>query len=213
MKVLVGAVLTLAATILAALGGWHYAAQDLEGRDHIPDRVQAAIDGLSQSHLYVAPDSTTLLTEGQQESLARQAAATTPQTFVIVWTKTYYAGSNSTSEPVQQIASALNQRGRYIVISGKADFSRDIGLDADYVSSYRSPGEPEPETLADDIAQRIAAGDDREHTNTSIEHSDYWGGTGGAIGAGILMGALCGAGVACVLAIVWFIVRSRLRRR
>lgn len=213
MKLFIGLALTLAATVLAAFGGWQVASSDLSGRDQVPDRVQAAIDGLRESHVYVAPDSANLLTDEQRVALASKAAATNPQTFVIVWAKTYDAGSDSTLEAVQQMATALDERGRYVVLAGDDDFSRDLGVDADYVSSYRPPDEPEPANLADDIAQRIMAGDDRDYSNTSIEYSDYWAGTGGAISAGVIMGALTGAGVAAVLAVVWLIARSRLRRR
>lgn len=208
MKLVVGLALTIAATALAAILGWNRASHGLDQGVQPGDRVMAAVEGLRDSHLYVAPDSEHLLTDQDQTRLEREAAATTPPTYVIVWADTREGGYRGFLDPMTQIASELDQPGRYLLVEGEKIWGRDVGIDGEYVFT-----DDDIEGLPAKISANIAAGDDREYSSQSITHSDYWGGTAGAIGAGALMGVLGGLGLALVVTIGWFTVRARLRRR
>ncbi|WP_456698720.1 hypothetical protein [Aeromicrobium sp. P5_D10] len=215
MKLIIGLTLTLTATALAALLGWNRASQALEPRQGPGDRVMAAVEGLRESHLYVAPDSEHLLTEQDRARIEREAAATRPATYVIVWADTSDGGYRGFLDPMTQIASELDQPGRYIVVEGDNIWDHDVGIEGDYVSSenFDEDEERTPAALAAKLSATIAAGDDRDYSSQSLTHSDYWGGTAGAIGAGALMGTGAGLGLALVLTPIWFIVRARTRRR
>lgn len=215
MKRTVGFTLTILAAAVAAVIGWRIASTDLDERTHVGDRVQAAVDGLRTSHLYVDPDSADRLTAADQSKLAESAAATRPSTYVIVWADTRQGGYESTLEAVQQVATELNAPGRYLVLEGDDATDRDVGIDADYVMSSVDEDKPtktSEETTAKLQAQ-IAAGADRDFSTTSISHSQYWAGTGGAIAAGVLMGVLIGLALALILAIAWSIAYASLRSR
>lgn len=215
MKLAIGLTLTVAATALAAILGWNHASAGLDQREEPGDRVMAAVEGLRDSHLYVAPDSEHLLTEPDRARLEREAAATDPTTYVIVWADTSEGGYRGTLDPIVQIASALDQPARYLLVEGGKIQDRDVGIKGDYVPGpdFKDDGERTPAALAAKISANIASGDDRDYSSQSITHSDYWGGTAGAIGAGALMGLLGGLGLAAVLTIVWFIIRAGVRRR
>ncbi|MFI5426238.1 hypothetical protein [Aeromicrobium sp. UC242_57] len=154
--------------------------------------------GSARVRLYVAPDSAHRLTAQDRIRLADEAAATSPPTYVIVWAATREGGYRNFLDPTLQIAHELDRPGRYLVFEDENVWGRDVGIDGDYVSTddFDEDEERTPAALAAKISANIAAGDDRDFSSESITHSDYWGGTAGAIGAGALMGVLGGAGLA-----------------
>jgi hypothetical protein len=205
-------VLTIVAAALAACGAW------VVGTDSVPeplpvgDRVRTATEALRESHVYVAPESADLLTDDDRARLDAAASASRPETFVIVWESTSEGGFYLDTEGLRQVGAELGRPGYYVSVGRDDVSSDDIGIEGDYVSAdgFDEGEVVTAQTMAAKIAEIIAENDGREFSAATTTGSSYWGGTWGTIGAGLLLGVLGGLGLACVVVIVWFIVRSRI---
>jgi len=215
MNIPTGWVATLVATVLAGGIGWYVASDEVPEPLPVGDRVRAAVDALQDSHVYVAPDSADLLTDADRERLDALAAAARPETFVIVWEGTREAGYYLGSEALRQIGAELDRPGYYVSV-GRGDVSSDdVGIDGDFANadSFDEGVEITEQTVAAKITEIISESDGREFSEADTTGSDYWGGPFGTLAAGLLIGGLAGAGLAVVAVVLWFILRSRVRRR
>jgi hypothetical protein len=216
MNRLTGAALSIVAAALAGWIGWSVATDDVPDPLPVGDRVQAAVEGLRHSHVYVAPESADLLTPEDRARLDAAAAAARPETFVIVWESTSEGGFYLPSEGLDQVGAELGRPGYYVSVGRGGVSSEDIGIDGDYISASGLDDDQQrtAASTAAQVADIIAASDGRDYSKTgsTTTGSEYWGGPVGTAAAGLLFGALGGAVLAGVLVIFWFIVRLRVRK-
>lgn len=214
-----GVAITVLASLLAGWVGWIVATSDVPDALPVGDRVQAAVETLRDSHVYVAPDSADLLTAEDLARIEAAASASRPETFVMVWESSSEGGFYLDTEGVRQVGAELGRPGYYVSIGRDglkgSVASDDVGIDGEYVNanSFAEGEEVTSESVAARLTEIIAENDGREFSEASTTGSAYWGGTGGTIAAGVLMGAVGGAALAAIVVAAWFIVRSRLRSR
>lgn len=209
----IGLPLTAVAVVVAGWLGWIYATQGIPLSPPPGDRVLAAVAGLKSSHVYVAPDSQGLLSPAEISRIDAAAAASKPEVFIVIWRDSSESGYYLPSQSIDQIGAELGRPGFYIT-AGANDFSSDeVGIKSDdYLSDFDmvdlddglSDGE-----LAAGLLKIIGENDGRDYSEGDTTGSQYWGGTAGTIGAGLLIGAFCGAILAGLLAAAWFIVRLK----
>lgn len=210
-----GLLMTVIATAVAAWLGWVVATANVSKPPPPGDRVLAAVAGLRSSHVYVDPDSEGILTAAEVARIDAAAAASDPEVFVFIWRDSTEAGYYLPSQAVDQVGAELGRPGYYIS-AGATDISADdVGIVSDdYLSGYGAvefdDGLADGE-LATGLLHLIDENDGRDYTEADTTGSHYWGGTGGTIAAGILIGTLIGIGLAAVLAIAWFVERTRRR--
>lgn len=210
-----GLAITALVTVLAGWVGWLVATDDVPAALPVGDRVQAAVEALRGSHVYVAPDSADLLSDADLARLDAAAAAASPETFVVVWEHTSEGGFYLETEGLRQIGSELGRPGYYVAVGRGGVSSDDIGIGGDpvYADDFEEGERVDQASVAAKITEIIAESDGREFSEKSTTGSSYWGGTGGTIAAGVLIGSLAGAGLAIIVAVLWFIIRGLLRSR
>jgi hypothetical protein len=207
--------LTLVAAILAGGAAWVVTTRDVPDPLPVGDRVQAAVAGLRESNVYVAPESADLLSVDDVERLSAVAAGSSPETFVVVWEDSPEGGFYLPREGLRQIGAELGRPGYYVSV-GRGDVSSDdVGIDGDYASAdgFEEGEVIDQQTVAVKIAEIIAESDGRDYSEASTTGSAYWGGPIGTVGAALLIGVLIGLGLAGVAVIMWFLVRGRLESR
>jgi hypothetical protein len=207
--------LTAVATVLAGWAGWSVATGDVPDELPVGDRVQAAVEAFRESNVYVAPDSADLLSDEDVARIDAAAAASTPETFVVVWEYTSEGGFYLEREGLVQIGEALGRPGYYVAVGRNGVTSDDIGIDGDhaYADDFGEGEEITQESVAAKITTIIEESDGREFSAADTSDSAYWGGPFGTVAAGALFGVFGGLGLALVLVIAWFIVRSLVRSR
>lgn len=214
-----GVAVTVLLTVLAGWAGWVVATNDVPDALPVGDRVQAAVEALRESNIYIAPDSADLLSGDDLARLEKAAAASSPETFVMVWESSSEGGFYLDSEGVRQVGAELGRPGYYVSIGrdgvGGSVSSDDVGIDGDYVNAdgFAEGEAVTQQSVAARLTEIIAESNGREFSEASTTGSAYWGGTGGTIAAGILMGAVAGAPLTAIVVVAWFIVRSRTRSR
>lgn len=208
---------TVAVSVLAGWAGWVVATNDVPDPLPVGDRVQAAVEALRDSHVYVAPDSADLLSGADLARIEKAAAASSPETFVMVWESSSEGGFYLDTEGVRQVGAELGRPGYFVSIgrdgAGGSVSSDDVGIDGDYVSadSFADGEEVTQQTVAARLTEIIAENDGREFSEGSTTGSAYWGGPFGTLAAGVLFGALAGAALAAIAVAAWFIARTRIR--
>lgn len=206
---------TIVLTVVAGWAGWAVATNDVPDALPVGDRVQAAVEGLRDSHVYVAPDSADLLTGNDLARIEAAAAAARPETFVIVWEATSESGFYLETEGLRQIGAELGRPGYYVGIGRGGVSSDDVGIDGDhvYARDFATDEQVTQPAVAAKLAEVIADSDGREYSEASTTQSAYWGGPLGAVAAGVFVGAVAGAVLTAVVVAVWFVARSRIRSR
>lgn len=208
-----GLLVTAVAVVIACWGGWAYATTDVSDVAPPGDRVLAAVEALKSSHVYVDPDSAGILTPAEIARIDAAAAASDPEVFVVIWRESNEAGYYLPRQALSQIGAELDRPGFYISAGGKEIAADEVGIKSDdYISSYGSvefddglaPGE-----LAEGVLSLIDENNGRDYSIGNTTGSQYWGGTGGTIAAGALIGTLVGLCLAGLLAIAWFVERGR----
>ena len=204
---------TVVLTIVAGWAGRAVATNDVPDALPVGDRVQAAVDGLRDSHVYVAPDSADLLTGDDLARVEAAAAAARPETFVIVWEATSESGFYLETEGLRQVGAELGRPGYYVGIGRGGVSSDDVGIDGDYVAArgFAEGEEVTQQSVTTRLTEIIADSDGREFSEASTTGSAAWGGTAGTIAAGIVGGVLAGAALTALVVAAWFIARGRVR--
>jgi hypothetical protein len=206
---------TIVVTLIAASVTWFATSSDVPDELAVGDRVQAAVDTLRDSNVYVAPDSADLLSEEDVARIDAAASAASPETFVVVWEYTSDSGFYLPSEGLRQIGQELGRPGHYVSVGRSGVDSEDVGIDGDYVyaENFDEGEEITRATVVAKITAIIDESDGREFSAEDTSDSAYWGGPFGTLAAGALFGVFGGLGLAAVLVIVWFIARSLVRSR
>ena len=172
----------------------------------LTERARAAAAGLGDGgHVYVDPSAEGAFTAAEVERLDAAAAASDPAVFLVVWPNSDQAGYGSRADVLRQIGATTGRPGMYVEVSpGEDIYSADIGIEGDYVSSYGHDG-----SGAAGLLDLISENDGREYRVGEDTGSHYWGGTGGIITAGLLIGLLCGVGAGLLGLAGWALVRRR----
>lgn len=184
------AVLALVVGALAAVGGAaaYDAWRDLRTPAPVVvgDRVQAAADAFAAGeHVYVAADSHDRVPPEDQARLEELAAASEIPVRVAVWEESSQAGYRGIWAANGQLQRLLGDEAVYVIYSSADHSLVDDSLEVPLLGEI-------PNDFHGDPVRRL------EETLTAVgearrgEASDwsYWGGTGGAIAAGVLFGAL-----------------------
>ena len=207
--------LSVVAALAAGAIAWGVGTAEVDDALPVGDRVRAAVEGLRDSHVYVSPESADLLTDADRERLEAAAAASRPETFVVVWESTSEGGYYLPTRALRQLGAELGRPGYYVMIGRDGVSSEDIGIDGDYVNAddFDEDEVIDEQSVATRIAAIIDENDGRDFSEASTTSSRYWGGAWGTLGAGVLFGLLGGLVLAGVLLIAWFVVRGRLESR
>lgn len=209
---IVGLLITLLAAISGGAFAWWLAAPDTVPATDPTERALAAADGLRDSNVYIEPAARGFLNEHQIAQLDEAAAAADPEVFLVVWPWSLDAGYAISSDVLRQAGTQLGRPGVYVEVDpagGLAD--AQVGIEGSLASFFDSGEETWTGQQATDQLLsliRETDGGSYEAASTTIE-SGYWGGTGGAIGAGVFLGALCALGGSLIGIVAWFTVRAR----
>lgn len=180
--------------------------------EHRVDRVVNALAGLADDGVYVAPDARDLLSAKAERKLAQAVATSQTPVKVVVWSQTRFAGV-SMFDLRQQLESGLGEDGAsgvYLIWEGPQDGNVDTyGPRGGYVDM--SPHQEfvgDPAVTLPRLVNRVD--DDVTFYSARNSDSDYWGGTGGGIMAGVLIGLGVLLGVGCVYGVLVLITKRRL---
>jgi hypothetical protein len=186
MRLALDVVLALLAALLAVA----LAVQVVDRRAGIADiepgdRVEAAVDALRDSAVHVPPDGRAMLSAEAEERLEAVIAESPVPVHVVVWRSSREAGGEPYSFTLpEMIAAELGEPGVYVVWQGPedADAEAQPGHRLDYdVPDLEPVGDPETRLT------EFVRGLDEESV-VEEEPWDYWGGVGGGIAAGLLIG-------------------------
>ncbi|MBS44831.1 MAG: hypothetical protein CMH83_17025 [Nocardioides sp.] len=171
------------------------------------DRVSAAVVDLQRTGLHVGPELADQLGEEDVDALRARIAASPVPLFVVWWADTYDGGYSTAYAALAQLRVGVGEAGYYALVSpGRHPLTDAVGYRTPYVDAD-GLGRPLPALtrLVDDLAAvppepiRRRAGD-----------SDYWGGPGGGIAAGLLFAV--GTYLVVLIVVAGAGVRRRRRR-
>ena len=196
--------LSLATAAVAAVVGVLWGVHIVDGRERLTtvppgDRVEGAVAALRESDVYVAPDGRDMLPEDGEARLERVIAEAPVPVHVVVWEASSQAGGEPYSFTLtDMIADQLDEPGVYIVWQGPEDAEAEAGpgFGIDYDVPDLEPA-GDAETRMTEFVQGLG-----KDSLVEQEDSDYWGGTGGGIAAGALMGGGIAVGVWLLAGIV-----------
>ncbi|TDE10630.1 hypothetical protein [Jiangella asiatica] len=211
-----GLLITLVCALAGVAVAWWAATRGVPAEPEVTERARAAAEGLRDSHVYVDPSADGVFTEAELSRLDAAAAASDPQAFLVVWPDSPEAGYRFSSDVLGQIGRLTSRPGLYIEVSPGADLSSvDVGITGEYFSVYGALDDDGEWTSARETArllEEIEANDGREYELGVDTSSHYWGGTGGTITAGLLIGVLSGGVAGPLILGGWFAVRRRRTR-
>ncbi len=164
------------------------------------DRVAAAIEGVREDGLHVAPELAGLLSEEKTAELERAVAGSPVPLHVVWWESTYEGGPANDFAAMAQLRAGIGEEGYYAVISpGRPIVVDAVGLEEPFVDA---DGLGRPAVALASVVEELAAAPPKPLQELT---SDYWGGRGGGIAAGLLFVAL---GYGALVAVVWVLGRT-----
>ena len=181
------------ALLVAALAAWAGAALYQTTRDAalpnglpVGDRVQQAADALgSGDGVYVASDAHDLVPPADERRLEQLVADSPVTVHVVVWEHSSDAGYGGDFDALYQLERLLGE-AVYIVYGGPGQ-----GVVDDNITDVRLDPSPESDFFGDpvrrltELVESVAAAEVEP-----VDGSDYWGGPGGVIAAGLLFALL-----------------------
>lgn len=208
------AVDTFAAVALGAAGvGWGLHVVDGRAEaTRIPpgDRVQTAVAALRTDDVYVPADGRRMLSEDAEQRLEGVIGRAPVPVHVVVWRASQQAGGEPYSFLLpEMLAEELAEPGVYIVWQGPTD--ADVAAGPGTQIDYSGPRLED----AGDAELRITEFVEQLESDSLIEDdgSDYWGGLGGGIGAGAIIGGGIAFGVWLLAAIARAVTGRPFRGR
>ena len=205
---------TLAALAIGVAGivwGVHVVDGRAEVTDIEPgDRVTAAVESLRTDDVYVPPDGRRMMSEEAERDLEAVIADAAVPVHVVVWRASSEAGGEPYSFTLPEMfADQLGEPGVYVVWQGPedADTAAETGQRLDYdVPDLEDTGD-----AATRISEFVAGLE--EDSLIPDDNSDYWGGVGGGIGAGVLFGGSIALGAWVLVGIVRAVTGRPFRNR
>lgn len=172
----------------------------------IGDRVQAAVDGVQETGFYVGPELRDELTPAQVADIEEIIGGAEVPLFIVWWDRARDAGYNTPYAALDQLRVGVDREGYYAVVTeGYMPVLEAVGYEAPYI---RADGKGRPADALTRIATEMAELPPRVDA-PSGERSDYWGGVGGGIAAGLLFAGLAYLGLLVVVGIAGVARRSR----
>lgn len=180
------------------------------------DRVVHALEGVADDGVYVAPDARGMLDAKGERKVARAVAASSTPVKVVVWSRTRFAGADG-YELIQQLEAGLAESGDsgvYLVWSGPEQGDANTFGASGYLRDL-SPHESFVGDPALTLPRLVKQVDEAVHWTTpaSGDDFDYWGGRGGGIAAGLLIGSGVLLGVGLLYGVAVMITKRRLPGR
>ncbi|RYJ05174.1 MAG: hypothetical protein EON52_12940 [Actinomycetales bacterium] len=151
------------------------------------DRVQAAVDGVQDTGFYVGPELRGELTPDEVAGIERIIAGAEVPLYVVWWNEARDAGYNTPYAALDQLRVGVGEDGYYAVVTeGYIPLLESVGYSTPYIDA---DGKGRPADALTRIATEMA------ELPPSVDsapgpRSDYWGGTGGGIAAGLLFAGL-----------------------
>ncbi len=172
----------------------------------IGDRVQAAVDGVQETGFYVGPELRDELTPAEVDRIERVIAGAEARLFVVWWDQARDAGYNTPYAALDQLRAGVGEDGYYAVVTeGYIPLLESVGYQSPYIDA---DGKGRPAEALTQIVREMAQIPPSEDTPPG-PRSDYWGGVGGGIAAGLLFGGLAYLGLLLVVGIAGATRRSR----
>ena len=163
------------------------------------DRVQAAIDGVQETGFYVAPELRGQLSDDEVAGIEQIVADSDVPLFVVWWEDTRDAGYNTAYAALDQLRVGVGEDGYYAVVTrGSYPLVEAVGYASPYVDAD-AKGRP-ADALTRYVTELAAVPPEPEREPGS--GSDYWGGAGGGIAAGLLFAGLGYLGLLLIIGIV-----------
>lgn len=171
------------------------------------DRLRAAADEVAKDGFHVAPELEGVLTDAEERRIEQVVAASEVPLFVVWWDRTTEGGYYIAPDAFVQLQATVGEEGYYAVVErgGLAQVAA-IGYDDPYVD-ITVRGRPAA-SLTRFVEELSAVPPERPRERGP--RSDYWGGSGGGIAAGLLMVAV---GYPVALAVVGIAGTVRSRRK
>jgi len=178
--------------------------------DERGDRVRNALAGLADDGVHVTADGRAMLSPAGERAIADAIDASATEVRVVVWRPTPYAGG-SANDLREQVVDGLAESGQRGVVffwegpeEGAAElFGQNGYTDATAFDDF--VGDP-----AKTLPRLIADVDESTRWYDTESDFDYWGGTGGGIAAGLLIGSGILLGVAMLYGVLVLISGRRL---
>lgn len=170
------------------------------------DRVQAAIDGVRETGLYIGPELRDELTAAEVEGIERIIEGAEVPVFIVWWGGASDAGYNTAYAALDQLRVGVGEDGYYAVVDDDyIPVLESVGYATPYIDA---DGKGRPADALTRIATEMAAIPPSVDSPPGPE-SDYWGGTGGGIAAGLLFALGGYLGLLLVIGVVGATRRSR----
>ncbi len=164
----------------------------------IGDRVQAAVDGVQETGFYVGPELRDELTPAQVAGIEEIIAGAEVPLFIVWWDEARDAGYNTPYAALDQLRVGVGREGYYaLVTEGYVPLLEAVGHASPYIDA---DGKGRPADSLTRIATEMAELPPRADIRPAPE-SDYWGGVGGGITAGLLFAGLGYLGLLIVIGI------------
>ncbi|MGB0102212.1 MAG: hypothetical protein WBP61_18175 [Nocardioides sp.] len=168
------------------------------------DRVQAAVDGVRETGFYIGPELRDQLSEETVAEVEGLIADARVPLFVVWWEDTADGGYNTPYAALDQLRAGVATDGYYAVVSpGGHPLLGAVGY-ADPFIDADSKGRP------DAAVTRIVAELAEEPPDPLVvpgPESDYWGGAGGGITAGLIFAVLTYVGLLLAAAALSVVLR------
>lgn len=179
---------------------------DAAARVEPGDRVQAAIDGVRETGLYIGPELRDELTDAEVAEIEEIIDGAEAPVFLVWWGGSSDAGYNTAYAALDQLRVGVGEKGYYAVVEDDyIPVLEAVGYATPYIDA---DGKGRPADALTRIATEMAALPPSEDTAPG-EPSDYWGGPGGGIAAGLLFGLGGYLGLMVVIGIASAARRSR----
>lgn len=198
----VSALVAVVAAALVGLGIWHGWGWNEERRTPAfpepSDRVATAAATLGPDNpIHVAVDARRWISETDEQRLEELVAGAPVPLRVAVWYGTREAGYGNGVRGVEQLARLADEEALYALLTGPGELHYASRLDDVRIATYEFP------EARGDLVRRLEeiVAALPEATSPAYESSEYayYGGVGGAIAAGLLMGAV---GIPVVLLLI-----------
>lgn len=174
------------------------------------DRVQAAIDGVRETGLYIGPELRGELTDDEVAAIERILAGSEVPIFLVWWGASYDSGYNTDYAAIDLLRVGVGEDGYYAVVSDGSPppLLEAVGYESPYIDA---DGKGRPAAALTRIATELAALPARDLDDRPSSASDYWGGPGGGITAGVLFGVGGYLGLLVVVGLLGVALRSGRR--
>ncbi|CAB4768417.1 unannotated protein [freshwater metagenome] len=162
------------------------------------DRVRAAIEGVLEDGLHVAPELEGELGPSELAPVEQVVADSPVPLFVVWWEPSYDAGYSTDYAAMAQLRVGVGEQGYYAIVSrGSGVLVEANGLSSPFVDA-NGMGRPGDALLR--LVEELSQVPPEPPYDG--EGSDYWGGPGGGLLAGVLF---VGLGYAALVPVVWLV--------